>query len=247
MDGMTKQETRQLLHDYIGVGATGIVEDISHSKLPEFFLRHCNLDVAIDESLKTVREKFLKAVDSLGPRDQAKVVRGVLTAFPPGGYKRHRKQELHDSMLRIAERLEGAMQAPTLKEMMESTWRAIEDAKVLLKTNGPISAVDRVHTAMHGYLKLLCDLVPISYGTDPTIEELFGKIRDYHPDFRDLGKRSANIQTILRSLAKFFTAVNDMRNKASMAHPTELLEEDEAMLAIKTAWTVLHYFDAKVS
>ena len=29
--------------------------------------------------------------------------------------------------------------------------RALDDADSLMRTSGPLSAVDRVHTAMHGY------------------------------------------------------------------------------------------------
>jgi len=65
-------------------------------------------------------------------------------------------------------------------------------------------------------------------------------------DGRFLCEVPPNIITILRPLAKVFTAVNDIRNNASLAHPNELLGEDEAMLAINTAWTALHYIDAKI-
>jgi len=78
------------------------------------------------------------------------------------------------------------------------------------------------------------------------VEALFGLIRDHHERFKNLGTQSRNIITILRSLAKVFTAVNDIHNKGSLAHPNELLEKDEAMLVINTAWTVLQYIDAKI-
>jgi hypothetical protein len=116
----------------------------------------------------------------------------------------------------------------------------------LLKTNGPISAVDRVHTAIHAYLKLICDVAAITYNSDANVEALFGLIRNQHARFKDLATRSKNIVTILRYMAKVFTAVNDIRNNESMAHPNELLEEEEAMLVINTAWTVLHYIDSKL-
>lgn len=35
--------------------------------------------------------------------------------------------------------------------------KALKDAEVLLTNSGPVSAVDRVHTAMHGYLKSVLD------------------------------------------------------------------------------------------
>jgi hypothetical protein len=35
--------------------------------------------------------------------------------------------------------------------------RALRDAQRLLESSGAVSAVDRAHTALHGYMRLLCD------------------------------------------------------------------------------------------
>jgi len=247
MDGMTKPEIKWLLHEYIGVGATGIVEGLSYKALKEFYPLHCELEINSDEFAGKVRERFEAILEAALPRDQAKIVRGVLKKFPPNSLSKLRTEAARDELTRIADRLEGVVETPNLAKTTDLLWRAIDDAKDLLRENGPISAVDRVHTAMHGYLKVICDLADIAYGSDPTIEFLFGLVREQHPDFKDLGKRSANVQTILRSFAKVLTAVNDIRNNASLAHPKELLEQDEAMLTINTAWTILHYLNAKIA
>jgi hypothetical protein len=42
-------------------------------------------------------------------------------------------------------------------------------------------------------------------------------------------------------------SINDIRNNASLAHPKEPLEDDEAMLSINTAWTILNYLNAKIA
>jgi hypothetical protein len=246
MDGLTKPEIKRVTHGYIGVGATDILDGFSRKSLKEFYPRYCELDIDADSFQGNLREKFEAILGSVPPRDQAKILRGVTKMFPVSSFKRTRTAERRDELLKMADRLEGTIVAPSLKEMTDSTWLAIEDAKVLLRTNGPISAVDRVHTAIHAYLKLICDLAGLTYVRDANVEALFGLIRDHHERFKDLGTRSKSIVTILRSLAKVFTAVNDIRNNASLAHPTELLEEDEAMLVTNTAWTALHYIDAKI-
>ncbi len=46
---------------------------------------------------------------------------------------------------------------PDLKITGSTINQAIEDAKTLLTTQGATSAVDRVHTVLHGYLKNICD------------------------------------------------------------------------------------------
>jgi len=46
---------------------------------------------------------------------------------------------------------------PELKIAGNTINQAINDAKTLLSTQGATSAVDRVHTVLHGYLKQVCD------------------------------------------------------------------------------------------
>jgi hypothetical protein len=64
---------------------------------------------------------------------------------------------------------------------------------------------------------------------------------------RDLGTRSEDLWRIVSSTASVVDALNVLRNNASIAHPNEsLLEAAEAMLAINSARTLLHYLDAKI-
>ncbi len=77
--------------------------------------------------------------------------------------------------------------------------RAITDAETLIHSNGAISAVDRVHTALHGYLIAVCDQQRIACGTDPSLTDLLKAIRQHHPAFQNLGPRSGEVEKILRS------------------------------------------------
>ena len=47
--------------------------------------------------------------------------------------------------------------------------RAINDAEALLQEGGPTSAVDRVHTALHGHLRYLCDQAKIPHDREDTM------------------------------------------------------------------------------
>ena len=60
--------------------------------------------------------------------------------------------------------------------------------------------------------------------------------------------RKRDIERVLLSLGTILDALNPIRNLGSVAHPNiELLEENEAMLVINTAQTVLHYLNSKLS
>lgn len=142
----------------------------------------------------------------------------------------------------------ASVKAPTLRITCRVVERAIADTEALLKTGGPTSAVDRVHTALHGYLKTVCADAQISLGKDLDIPELFSQIRQHHPMFKDLGAHQEPVLKVLRALGKVVDALNPARDRGSMAHPNEaLLDPPEATLFINAARTLLHYLDQKLS
>jgi hypothetical protein len=126
--------------------------------------------------------------------------------------------------------------------------RAINDAETLVHTRGAASGVDRVHTALHGYLHKTCDDATISYEAGATMTALFKKLRADHPAFKEDGPRAQDVTQIMRAMSAIMDALNPLRNNASVAHPNEfLLDEPEAMLTINAARTILHYLDAKLT
>ena len=124
--------------------------------------------------------------------------------------------------------------------------RALDDANTLIRSSGPQSAVDRVHTALHGYLHSLCDEVGIDPGERPTMNQLFKALHVGHPALANLGPRSDDIRRILGSMAAILDALNPVRNNASVAHPNnDLVGEPEAYLVINTVRTLLGYFELR--
>jgi hypothetical protein len=136
--------------------------------------------------------------------------------------------------------------SPTLQFTSEVIERALNDAERLLTTSGPSSAVDRVHTAIHGYVRAMCAQINIGSG-GAGLTELFKHLREQHPAFQDLGPHSDQILRMLRALSTILDTMNTLRNRASVAHPNDdILANPEAMLAINAVRTVLHYLDSKV-
>ncbi len=125
--------------------------------------------------------------------------------------------------------------------------RALRDAQNLLTTSGPVSALDRAHTALHGYMRAVCSLSGLTVDADAGITQLFKALREHHPAFADLGPQASEIQRVFRSLASVIDSLNNLRNRATVAHPNEqLLRDPEAVLALNAARTVLHYLDARL-
>ncbi|MCB6182493.1 abortive infection family protein [Leeia sp. TBRC 13508] len=125
--------------------------------------------------------------------------------------------------------------------------RALADADSLLKTSGPISCVDRLHTALHGYIRALCTEAGIPDLEGASITTLFKKLRSSHLSFQHLGTRDNEIVRILNGFGTVIDAINTIRNNATVAHPNDsLLSEAEATLAINVIRTLFHYISAKV-
>jgi hypothetical protein len=134
---------------------------------------------------------------------------------------------------------------PSASELVQ---RALADAEILIQSpGGPVSAVDRVHTALHGYFKTLCEREDIDAGTSPTLTQLFKHLRQAHPAFAVEGPHADDVRKIAQSMAAALDAVNTLRNHASVAHPNEvLLGPVEAMLAVNATRTLFNYVAEKV-
>ena len=146
------------------------------------------------------------------------------------------------------EQIEGVepVPPPTPESASATVKRALEDAEQLIGSAGAVSAVDRVHTALHGYLRSACQGAGHSLSGDESLAGLFRVLRRSHPAFQDPGPRGDDVARVGNGMATILDALGPLRNRASVAHANdELLEEPEAMLVINSARTLLHYFNAK--
>lgn len=125
--------------------------------------------------------------------------------------------------------------------------RALADSEKLLQSNGAVSAVDRLHTALHGYLRSVCanEQIPVADGASVTA--LFKTIKNQHPSFDNLGPNQDEVTRIMNGFSTVIDAVNTIRNHASIAHPNErLLGDDEASLTVNAIRTMFNYLAKKI-
>jgi hypothetical protein len=126
--------------------------------------------------------------------------------------------------------------------------RALSDAKELIRSAGAVSAVDRVHTALHGYLRDICDEESLAYPKGASVQQLYKVIRNEHAAFSAAGPHEEEIKRISNSMATALDAVNTLRNQASVAHPNEdLLDDVDATLVVNAARTLFNYVSGKLS
>lgn len=245
--GMKESQIKRLVYRYIGVTG-GYLGDFSYRTHADFYT---DLDLDIDpyRYQGTTRERFTQILTESPADVQATILDGVLVKYPVGSSER-RTQQLADEIRGWAHALRAgpAVPDPRPNDAPETVRRALADADHLLKANGPISAVDRVHTALHGYQLGLCAKCGIAVPDDASLTQIFKQLRKSHPSLQSTGHRAQDIEKILNAFNSILDALNPIRNRASVAHPNPvLLDETDARLVINASRTIFHYLEAKVS
>ena len=194
--GLTDGEITRIVNRYIGVSG-GYLGDFSYRTHADFYPEYCNLDIDPNGYEGTTGERFIAILSSRSPADQAKILRGLIERCPPDEGPPTRKT-VHDEVLKLIERLEaGGVADVTPQITSEVVLRALTDAEHLIHTSGPTSAVDRVHTVLHGYLQAVCDGATIAYQRDDSMVALLKKVRADHPKLQNLGPRAQDVARVL--------------------------------------------------
>ncbi len=243
---VTMGDILKLVNGYIGVHG-GYLGDFTYRTHHEFYPEFCNIEVDTDKLEGTTREKFIKILQTSDRKSQAKIIQGVFKKYPVGS-EPQRTRELFEQFQSLTNILSGApIPNPDLGTASEVLRRVLADAETLIQKNGAISAVDRIHTALHGYLITVCKKSGIQYEKDASLTRLFRSLRGEHPALLQLEKESKEIGKVLQACAAIMDALNPVRDRLSVAHPNErLLGDEEAMLVVNITRTLLHYLDAKL-
>ncbi len=82
MSGLTDREITRIVNRYIGVSG-GYLGDFCYGSHADFYPEYCDMDINPYAYEGTTRERFIAILSSREPRDQARILRGVLDAFRP--------------------------------------------------------------------------------------------------------------------------------------------------------------------
>jgi len=246
--GLSSGEIHRIVNNYIGVSG-GYLGDFTYRGLEEFYPVYCDLEInPRDYSRGTTRQKFIAVLEASPADVQAKILRGLVQKLPQPTAKGPHVMAASD-VLRLADRLDGlAVQSPRLANPREVVERALQDAETLIESRDAISAVDRLHTALHGYLRGLCDDARIVHDSDASAARLLRLLNDNHPALAGTTGNPEEVRKILTSMGTAVSSLGTLRNTASLAHPNQtLVGPAEAMLAVNATRTILHYLDAKLA
>ena len=244
---LSEQQVRQVASRYIGIEG-GYLGDFSYRSHTEFYPEYCGIyDIFPDELDGTTRYRFINILSSQSADRQARILRGVLERFPASNEARAAFKPTIEDWIRELEGLPVVGSPTPVASMSTVVKQALVDAENLIRSSGPASAVDRVHTALHGHVNFLCNQAGIELPDRPTLQVAVKRLRENHPGLAPSGQRADEVSRVLYSMAATLDALTTLRNNASAAHPNEsLLGENEALLAINAARTIFAYIDSKV-
>ena len=252
MSKLTERELDLIFNYYIGMDGVYLNGFHEQGSLRAFLQVYCDLDInPRSRSTHQYAREFAEILVSQTPEVQAKIIRVVLARFPPNPHRlpETRNALLHSKLTEVANRLESTtvlVDDVVPKSKSEVVHLALNDAEHQISRGSARSAVDRTHTALHAYLKELCDDASIKYGEDPGMPEFYKLVRQEHPALNRAGPRQQDIDSICRTLGNIVDKLGPIRNKTTPVHPQDkLIEEPEAILAINAARTLFHYLEDK--
>jgi len=247
-NGLKESQVKRLVYGYIGVSG-GYLGDFTYASHAAFYT-DLDLDINPYDYNGTTRVRFMAILTSQPSEIQAKILSGILHRFPVNSSEK-RTEELYREIQMWIRTLskQAAIEQPTIKATSEVVRRALSDAEHLLQKSGSTSAVDRLHTALHGYLLDLCrKLGSVPIPEDANLTQVFRLLRKHHVAFQAHSMRLQDVDRILNSLASVLDAMNPLRNRGSVAHPNEvLLDEIDAQLFVNSARTILQYVEGRIN
>ncbi|MCY4465018.1 MAG: abortive infection family protein [Chloroflexi bacterium] len=259
MSKLSDREIKLLVEYYIGVDVGYLGGFRSRAKLEEFYQVDCDLDIIpTDDTSQTIKEQFIDILKSQSARSQAAILRAALRKYYQrfdGFGSQSNQDKLYGRFENAAKRLESQSEmvdAVSISPSSETVRRALEEAATAIRRGNASSAVDRTHTALHGYLKEQCAVSGIQFDDLGKVTLAFKAIRKNHPAFQNRRSWPKEVDRTLQGLATALDAINTLRNHASLAHSSPdlsspgLLAEPEATLAVNAARSILLYVNDKL-
>jgi hypothetical protein len=223
---------RNRLENLFGMGG-GYVLDFSNRTFREFVADSTGRDI-FDNMYDYASGSKANRLRSFWSKETNHVVGKLLSDLvdhcKPGlGHS----SSLREECRRIAQRLLQDAAVPDIEAIsaisaegdFEVLAKSVKDA---IETNKPELGLDRLHTFVVKYVRLLCERHKIAAVRDKALHSLFG---EYLKHLKKSGHiESEMTERILKSSISILEAFNHVRNEHSLAHDNPLLNYSESLL-----------------
>jgi hypothetical protein len=152
-----------------------------------------------------------------------------------------------EECLRIARRLKESAPVPDIEavtpnledQSFEALARSVRDA---IDRNEPETGLDRLHTFVVKYFRVLCDKRGIDTSKDKALHSLVG---EYVKTLKAGGLiESEMTERILKSSISVMEAFNRVRNEQSLAHDNKVLNYNESLLIFGHVTSSIRFIEA---
>ena len=245
--GLSRGSVLFVVNEWIG-GEDGFLGDFSYRTHEEFYPQFCGIDdIHPNDMTGTTRKRFIAILEEQPPDRQRRILEGVLLRFPPETVvfrteeKRQRIEtwihELSQSGVHVD--LDG-------RPLPEIAQVALDAIRLDRRSGNPERGVDRAVTALQACLHALRDEGGWTERERATLGDTFGNLRRHHPAFRaEPGEES--FTTLLRRIADAIKALNDLRNKRSLAHAHPTLDPIDARFVLDCSEALIQYIWSRAS
>jgi len=261
MDRLSGKEVNSILA-YIG-GEGGYLGNFSYASHAQFYPMYCGVDIDPNDFQGTTRQRFIKILSEAEPFIQSKILQGVIDKYTleffedrfnqefMTKYEFEQKKRIHENILSWISELkgQGLLVVKDLVYNYEFVQDTLDQCQTLISQHSCRSAVDRAHTALHGYLKETCKNAGlIIKENNPRIQDYWSKLKQEHPSILvDHSQSHLPINQIVNAIGKLLENLNEIRNNKSYSHPNEeIIGEAEAKLVLNLFRSILNYIDSKI-
>ncbi|MDF8367957.1 abortive infection family protein [Weissella paramesenteroides] len=130
----------------------------------------------------------------------------------------------------------------TVLNNVDSVVKAISDAEESMISGQYENAIDRVHTAIHGYFRNILAQNGIQFQQDEKINKLYNQIQTLIENEIEPAEVASLVKTTVRSASGIINTLNDSRNRHSLSHPSDsIIGKNEAKLVISMANAIVEY------
>jgi len=234
---------KMLLEKVFGM-SSGYVLNFSDRTFQQFVFDAVGRDMygGAYDKYGTSKAKHLRA---FWEEESDEVVAGLARAMLDYGLSRGAiPQNEFDSGLKIVERLSGGSAdidldalkpnaaEPTFERLAVAVRESIDSGK-------PEEGLDRLHTFVVKYMRVLCAKHGIDTPKDKPLHSLFG---EYLKHLEAEGRvESRMTQRIMKSAISTLEAFNEVRNDQSLAHDNEMLHGHEALYIFKHVASLIRF------